>query len=103
MVIVTRSLDRAAFFLTLGGELTEIYNNYPNNRFGVSVPRWLAWYERAGGWIPYNVFCNQRRRVKRRARKKAGLPLSFMGDKDTGFKILDLLTSPFRWKKLDKD
>ncbi len=88
--ITTQSLDRAAFFTTFHAKLVTIVGRYPNNSFILDVPHWLSWYERVGGWVPYNYFCNQRRTIKRRSRKLAGLPERFTGDGHSGFKLLDL-------------
>lgn len=98
MTIKTRSLDRAAFFMTFGAVLVAIHDNYPNNVFEVRSHPFLLWYEKVGGWVPYNAFCNQRKKIKRKSRKKAGLPEYFTGHKETGFKIGDMLVYPLQLK-----
>lgn len=101
MKISTGSLDRAAFLMTFGGKLTEIQGKYPDNTFIVDAPVWLQTYERLGGWVPYNYFCNMRHEVKRRSRRQAGLPEHFTGDRNHGFKLGDIaVVRP--WRKGEK-
>ena len=103
MTIKTESLDRAAFFLTFGGEISKIEGKYPNNIFVCEVNKLLAAYELIGGWVPYNKFCNQRRAIKRRTRKLAGLPEYFTGNHDTGFKFGDIAMIRPKFKKEFKE
>lgn len=103
MRIITTSLDRAAFFTTFDGELVEITGKYPSNSFIIKVPVWLATYEAGGGWVPYNKFCNERRKLKRQTRRMAGLPEYFTGNKDTGFKLGDIaIWRPFSKREKEK-
>lgn len=90
MIITTDVLDRAAFLTTFGGRLLRIEGHYPQNQFVVSVNRLLAFYEAIGGWVPYKRFCNQRRSLKRRGRRQAGLPEYFTGNRNLGFRFEDL-------------
>ena len=100
MTIKTKSLDKAAFYTTFKGEVIDILGHYPNNEFVIKVSKWVRAYEIIGGWVPYNHFCNERRVLKRKTRKLAGLPEYFTGNKDTGFKLGDIAT--FKpWSKRD--
>lgn len=103
MQITTRSLDKAAFFIVFGGKLLEIIDKWPDNSFKVEMPRWVAWYQRIGGWVPHNHFCNVRRELKRKSRKQAGLPEHFTGDKKPGYMLMDVATwKPWKKKELDR-
>jgi len=90
MIITTNVIDRAAFFTTFGGKLLRIEGDYPQNQFIVEANRLLAFYEVIGGWIPYRKFCNERRKLKRKGRKQAGLPEYFTGNRDSHFNLTDL-------------
>lgn len=101
--ISTGALDRAAFFTTFGAKLEIISNKYPQNIFTLRVPVWLVAYESMGGWVPYNKFCNERRKIKRMCRKMAGLPEYFTGNRDTGFKLGDIaVINPWNQKQITK-
>lgn len=101
--ITTTVLDKAAFFTTFGAQIIEITGKYPDNTFILKVPAWVAAYEILGGWVPYNKFCNQRRFIKRKTRKLAGLPEYFTGGKDTGFKMGDIaFVRPFSKKEKER-
>ena len=103
MTIKTTVLDKAAFFTTFGGQIVEINGKYPANEFVINAKPWIIAYERLGGWCPYNHFCNQRRRLKRKTRKLAGLPEYFTGNHDTGFKLGDIATvRPFSKKEKER-
>lgn len=103
MTIKTESLDRAAFFLTFGGEISKIEGKYPNNIFVCEVNKLLAAYELIGGWVPYNKFCNERRAIKTKTRELANLPAYFTGKKKEGFKLLDIASyKPFSKKETDR-
>lgn len=92
MQIQTKHLDQAAFFMTFKCQLVEVKGKYPDNEFVLNVPLWLSAYEAAGGWVPYNKFCNKRRDIKRKTRKLAGLPEYFTGNKPNTFKLGDIFT-----------
>lgn len=99
----TGSIDRAAFFIAFGGKLVDIEDKYPDNKFVVNLPRWVLWYESIGGWVPYNHFCNLRRELKRKSRKRAGLPAHFTGNKPDSFKLGDIaMVRPWNKKELAK-
>lgn len=103
MRLTTNVLDKAAFFTTFHGKMLEIKGRYPHNVFIIEVSRWIVLYEQLGGWVPYNRFCNQRRAIKRKARKLAGLPQFFTGNHDTGFKFGDIaLVRPFSEREKEK-
>lgn len=103
MIVKTTSLDKAAFYLTFGGTMVSIEGHYPQNTFNVKVNRLVKAYEDAGGWVPYNAFCNQRRVVKRQSRRLAGLPEYFTGHQDTGVKLGDLpVVVPFKKKEIER-
>lgn len=89
--MTTSILDVAAFYQTFGVKV-EITGKYPNNIFTVYPSRLLRWYEKAGGWVPYNKFCNQRKKIKKKCRVLAGLPEYFTGHKETKYKLLDIAT-----------
>jgi hypothetical protein len=88
---ITKNLNQAAYLTALGGELVEIQDEYPNNTFVVRTNRLVAWWEKHVGLIPYRKYCNQRIRLKERARKQAGLPAHFTG-KSEGFQFQDIAT-----------
>jgi hypothetical protein len=103
MIIKTRNIDRAAFFTTFGAEVEKIEGKYPDCMFFVRAKKWLFVYEALGGWLPYNRFCNERRKWKRETRRLSGLPEYFTGGKDTGFKLGDIAhVRPFSKKELSK-
>lgn len=103
MIIKTSLLDKAAFFTTFGGKIVNIEGKYPENVFHIEVNRFLAAYELIGGWVPYNKLCNERRAIKRKTRELAGLPAYFTGNRDSGFKLLDIATyKPFSKKELER-
>ena len=87
----TKNLNQAAFLTALGGELLEIQDDYPNNNFVVKSNPFVLWWEKHFGWIPYRKYCNQRIRLKERARKQSGLPAHFTG-KSEGFQFQDIAT-----------
>lgn len=90
MIISTNVLDRAAFFMTFGGQLVRIEGDYPQNVFVMDTNRLVAAYEAIGGWLPFRRFCNLRRELKRKSRKQAGLPAYFTGNTDSHFNFEDL-------------
>ncbi len=98
MIIKTASLDKAAFYLTLDGDLDHIEGKYPDNIFYIDIHYWLFLYELIGGWVSYNRFCNYRRKLKRKTRKMAGLPEYFTGHTDTPFKLGDIAV----WRSFTK-
>lgn len=98
MLYKTEVFNRAALFTTIGGELVEIEGKYPHNVFVLEVTWWQIIYEKVCGWIPYKKFVRQRIRIKRKARKLAGLPASFLGDGKPGFTFGDLAVV----KRIDK-
>ena len=103
MKVITTVLDKVAFYTTFGAEILEIQGKCPDNTFIIKAPGWLAAYENIGGWVPYNKFCNERRRIKRQTRKLAGLPENFTGNKDTGFKFGDIaMVRPFSKKEQER-
>lgn len=102
MIIQTTVLDKAAFFTTFGAKITKVEGKYPENVFTIKTNRLVTFYERVGGWVPYNKFCNERRKIKRTTRKLAGLPEYFTGHQDTKFKLMDLATfKPFSKRERD--
>jgi len=100
MMIKTRALDKAAFYLCFGGKVIDVLGHYPENEFVITVSKWVKAYESIGGFVPYNRFCNERRVLKRMSRRKSGLPEYFTGNRDTGFKLLDIATYK-PWSKRD--
>jgi hypothetical protein len=89
--------------MVFGGHLKEIQGKYPENTFIVEISHWVSWYEKAGGWVPYNHFCWFRRELKKRTRKQAGLPAYFTGNKNTGFKLGDIATArPFSKRERER-
>ena len=108
MILTTKVLDRVAFYQVFGGKIISVTGHYPENEFVVEVSKWVRAYEIIGGWVPYNRFCNERRRIKRLTRRLAGLPEYFTGNKNTGFRLGDIATYK-PWSKreiklgLDKD
>lgn len=90
MIIMTTALDRAAFFLTYKGKMRRIEGKYPDNLFVIETNRLVAFYEAIGGFVPWRVFCNKRRDIKRQTRKLAGLPERFTGDSESHFTFEDL-------------
>ena len=83
-------MDRAAFFMALGGQLTRVDGKYPDCRFQITTHRFVVWYEKHIGWVPYRVFCEKRRDIKRKTRKMAGLPEHFTGDNNGKFTFEDI-------------
>lgn len=90
MRIKTPVLDRAAFFMVFGAKLVTVEGTYPENMFVLDVPKPISWYEKMGGWVPYDEFCEKRRVIKRKSRKLAGLPAHFTGEVKKGFTFADI-------------
>lgn len=90
MKIKTRNLNQVSYLTTLGATLLEIEDKYPNNTFSVEANRFQLFMERHIGLIPYRKYCNQRVRLKERARKASGLPARFTG-RDEGFRFADVV------------
>lgn len=100
MIVKTGKLDQAAFYTTLGGSLEKIEGKYPNNVFHIKTSPLISWYEKIGGFVPYNHYANERKRIKLKSRIQSGLPAHFTGDTRSHFKLLDLAT--YRpWKHHD--
>jgi hypothetical protein len=96
-------LDKAAFYKVFGGQLVDIQGKYPENDFVVNIPKWVSWYESIGGWVPYNHFCNVRRELKRKSRKRSGLPAYFTGSRPDSFKLGDIATArPWSKRELER-
>lgn len=87
----THDLNEAAFYSLFKAPLLSINGKYPNNSFTFMVYPQIAWYEKSGGFVPYNKYCKERQKLKIQCRKLAGLPESFTGKKEYGFKIMDLI------------
>lgn len=99
--IKTRNINQAALLTTLGGELLDVQDKYPNNLFTVSANKLLLWYEKNIGLVPYRRYCNQRIRLKERGRTQAGLPKHFTGKKE-GFEFQDIaMVKP--WSKRERE
>ena len=95
MIISTNILDKAAFFLVFWGKLVDLKGQYPENEYIISTNKAIMIYESLGGFVPYKIFCNKRRYLKRKARKIAGLPIRFTGDTDSHFTFSDLVRVSF--------
>lgn len=67
-----------------------VEGKYPNNKFVVKVSKWIPWYARVIGWVPYLHFSDARRFLKRKGRRAAGLPIHFTGDSRSHFTFEDL-------------
>lgn len=85
----TKNLNQASFLTALGGELLDIEDTYPNNYFVVRSSPFILWWEKHIGLVPYRKYCNQRTRLKERARKQSGLPAHFTG-RSEGFNFADI-------------
>ena len=90
-IIKTNDIDKAAYFMTLGANLTLLEDKYPNNTFILEVSTGMMERERQSGDILYRPFCENRRVLKRRGRLEAGLPERFTGD-HKGHKLEDIAT-----------
>ncbi len=78
MVIKTKVLDRAAFFLCYGADLIEVEGRVPDNVFTLEVEKELVEYERKEGYVNYRKFCNMRKALKKQNRLASGLPAHYM-------------------------
>lgn len=96
--ITFRDLNKAAFVKLFGGSLKSINEKYPNNTFTFEVNKAVLWYERIGGWVPYNRYCKERQTLKGKARKASGLPKHFTGKKEYGMKLMDMAVFK-KWKR----
>jgi hypothetical protein len=89
-LVRTKNLNQAAFLSSLGAEFLDVEDKYPDNTFVLRASPFHLFLEKSLGYILYKKFCNQRLRLKRFGRKKAGLPEKFVGNKDEGFLLQDV-------------
>ncbi len=74
-----KDIDRAAFFMTIGGKYDSLKEKYPENVFVVYIRPWMLFWEKFHGYVPYRKFCHNRHVLKRAGRLAAGLPAHFTG------------------------
>lgn len=89
MIIRTNNLNKAAFFTSFGAVVIDIEGKYPDQVFVIQSSKLVFLYEKYIGLVSYRRYTNQRIRLKRKGRKKSGLPMKFTGD-DMGFKLGDM-------------
>lgn len=90
MRINTNALNRAAFLFMFGGKLIHIDGHVPDCSFTIETNRFVLWYEKAIGFVPYRAFCESRRILKRKARIHSGLPTNYMDSTNGDFTFLDV-------------
>jgi len=79
--IKTKNINRAAFFSGLGAKFISVSGKPPHSKFVLEVPKWVLIYEKYISIISYQRYLNQRSRLKRIARKAAGLPVRYTSPK----------------------
>ena len=90
-LISTDNINKAAFFTSFGATLEKVEGRTPDNIFFVQVPKVLELYEKYVGIVSYRKFSNQRQRLKRLSRRRAGVPEKYRGKLKTGFKLREMI------------
>ena len=75
--IETKNINKAAFYTGWGAKYISVSGKPPHSNFVLDVPKWVLIYEDKIGIISYRRYSNQRNRLKRIARKAAGLPVRY--------------------------
>ena len=81
MRITTQNINRAAFYTTCGAKYISVEGRPPHSNFTLEVSKWILYYEKFIGIVPYRKYVNQRKRLKRISRKAAGLPVHYSSRK----------------------